>query len=373
MKMKAFILLMGMLVSQLVFAGNEGGGGGSMVLVDNKWTLADYFGEHTINSEDPLYLDGNPLEAMKLLIRVLGNYSLAPNFVIETLEKIVIVDGDFRFVKKLPCQLSEVSGQDAHQYGCTKDGVTYLIKELFEKLSNNDRLFALLHERLHTLDSSDKAHQWILPYIYAGKILYDRLEKQLAGDESLLNQAEMRVINRMIDINVNTILKSPIAPRSNFEGKEQVLLVRAGGIILSSCYFSPDIAELTRTFIGVGSRITRPIGCRLDSFKNSKLIRSTLYKTNVANSTLINSDVSNLSEIKSLISNSKLTNSEIKAWYYIFAPAIEKGIIIKESIIENTMINVDVKVGTVPSSLIEVCRTTITNEIIDQETYKNCL
>jgi hypothetical protein len=184
MKIKSTCALLLSLFSISAFSGQDRGGG-SMVNINGTWTLSDYFGPYRTTGE--LYkLTGEPKAAMQEIIEKLSKYNKEEKagLTLSAMDKFFIDNAEYRFVKELQCEKSNVDVQ----YGCTQNGVTYLIEKLFKKLSNEDRILALFHERLHTLKLD---HSEIQPYIYAAKkIITGTLDDNSKSDEKLVMTVE---------------------------------------------------------------------------------------------------------------------------------------------------------------------------------------
>jgi hypothetical protein len=298
--MKNWILALAIILTGINANASKGGGGGSMVLVNGQWTLQDYFGKH-VHEGQPFRLTGAPAESLKTIVRLVSTYShLKQDTMHSHLFEKMIDNAEYRYVTKLPCRDSQAG---AVQYGCTKDGVTYLIREQFEKLSNVDRVFALLHERLHVLFDAKNDHDWIRPYVYTARILYSYLERQQDGEELELFPSEIKLVVGLIQINdtISVELQRLFKEAPAYHDVSSLALVlKTGGIVqqfkgVANCadMSATEASNLIRnSFVGVGSSIAHE-ACGTSELRDSKLVFSDVRGTSIYRSKIVNSEISN--------------------------------------------------------------------------------
>lgn len=362
------------LATQKINLGTANGGGGNMVLVDGKWTLEDYFGKYVTDGES-FRLSGAPLNAWYTLIRLLSAYShYQIGDMYSALLGPMITDAEFRFVTKLPC--NDNSKSSSEQYGCTKDGITYLIKDRFEKLSNEDRMFALLHERLHTFNLTENDHDWILPYVHTAKMIYGYLSRQLAGEELNLFPSELKQLQELMKTNDSLFNNFS---KSSARMQDKVVLLKTGGIVSQflkdeNCHGvmedSTAISYTASSFISVGS-IFSMYSCNGQELRNSKLLLSDVVATDVHNSTILNSNlVNHINQAlngSSSVRNSRVENSTIIARIFTFDSNLRlsynvKALNISDSSISDSYIAVDAYPRNKEPVLVNICNASFDHE-----------
>lgn len=357
------IVLIGLISSAKAQVGQGGGNGGNMVFVNNTWTLEDYFGSYVAAGEAHR-LEGDPAQALKDLVKMVSVYSNR-GWVESVLMKNIFDDAEYRFVEELPCgDKAEAIG--VVTYGCTINEVTYLIKEKFSLLSNEDRIFALLHERLHAIDPSPTAHDWIKPYVHTVRLLATYLSKQIQGDERWLLPSEYKLVKDLMKKNIE------LGNESNSTSlRIGTILMRSGGVYSAAfCddkvdYMEREYSTLKDIFIGVGSVYSTGWGgaCSPRSFiQNSKLIWSKLSNVVISDSTFFKSIVYAYStnyNLPSQIINSKIINSKIEAEETVWQEAGLNFLRIDTATISDSLIRIK-NAGT-PSSLplVNICNTHI--------------
>lgn len=180
-------------------------GGGSYVRVDGNLTLADdYYKLKGAFQSRPFGLSEFPEELNKYInqmVSLLIRLEFDKRLPIDE-----IIAGRYQYVtaeefKQVPCPKylpdTTIPVEEKFQFGCTVDGKTYLIRELFQKANLRQQARAILHERLWAYNRS--AHQADISDFVAGMgVLLQKIDDQiLRHDRTPLNEAQMIKLNAL--------------------------------------------------------------------------------------------------------------------------------------------------------------------------------
>lgn len=178
--------------------GSSGAHGGSSVFVKGKWELADLF-IHAPREGESMILSDEVVTFLEALRNVSAIYGFRANEFWDA--QVFSSKVEFRYVSVLPCDDDPIDlGDDSLKqvsYGCTRDGITYLVKAELDKLSFESRALALVHERMHAIPDRFSSHTDIAEAIKGMATLVQVQQEQNAGVKRRLFADEIKAIARL--------------------------------------------------------------------------------------------------------------------------------------------------------------------------------
>lgn len=280
--------------SALGFAGSEGvGGGGAVVLPNQKPVSADHYVLRSGQAADfPIELRSTIELAGRVLVQYgamavrpqlheedcktaegcydtrfgksefIANSVLHPKieylFVKELPKNIVGCEGETRAFEGLP------AGAKVHSVACTNGLVTWIVKDLFRKMTYGEQAETIIHERLHTTEvwdvPSEVKHEFIADLTNALHLAFElySLEKpyddgmrvdikpvKLSSEQlAVLSQLPRRIVQLRLFQNTNASDQSEFL--SNW-----MVTSKGGGFVHVESFLAEN------AFVGIGSIVPR--------------------------------------------------------------------------------------------------------------------
>jgi uncharacterized protein YoaH (UPF0181 family) len=284
MKTSLKTFLLGTLIlSNFAFAGSENGGGGTYVLKDGEYVMSDpYFeslGTIKYTSAKQVNLKDLP-KGLQKAVETIQEFIFSLNL------KVPDLNGPYLLLPKtlenhglcneyVPNLINRAEAQV--RYGCTNGDVTFLYMDVLPKASLRQQAYAILHERLWTLEKADQ--QKVVDFIDAVMTLEEEAQLQKDGSTFPLSDMLKKKYTKLLAAAEELgLIETRYLP--SFEITEH------GGLVQKGCLES----ESTNNVIGISSQI-----------------RCNTVKLTITNSRVLNSMLKNIKSLR----NSEIISSQI--------------------------------------------------------------
>jgi hypothetical protein len=257
------------------------GNGGSVVVNGVEYSLADlYFKPH---GGDSFTFDDRLRGRLKLLQEYYGKWHIGTHafFAGHIFSELV----QYYFTATLPAGCDDPVDTTTGigiQFACTKGFVTWIIPEYFIKLPLEQRVAAIIHERLHAFVPS-QPHEVISPFV-KGTVVFQTLygedgtAKKWLQDEEVSILDQMRFAARQIGFDESVVVDTPDL---YMEVEEREIHPYGGGFTSKSdaspdAYIALDSVAL-ESIVSAGAEVTDSFIYKATLGSGSVVSKSTLF------------------------------------------------------------------------------------------------
>jgi len=216
----------------------------------------------------PMPLAHLTIQNLKILKNIVEDYTglSFPNY----WENVYGDLADYRVVDKLLCSPDVITGPALNskyysqkiEGGCTMNGITYILKSKFKRLSAVEQYVLLLHERAHAFDESIHSHEWINPWTQA---LYVLLSLKIGQDNDhfrKLEKYELRALRTLMTLGPHYPHEENYAFANSSHSRQHAfrILKNGGGLILGDTADTLNHLKLDdQSFVSVDSQLYLPL------------------------------------------------------------------------------------------------------------------
>jgi hypothetical protein len=151
------------------------------------------------------------------------------------------------------------------ELACTQGPTTYILKDIFSKLSIREQALSIIHERLHGM-RREFPHYLVTDVTQGLGVLLDLSNLQRKGQRPILSESQLKLLKSMLKAFGQTGLNEG-APEEEYEFWQNWAVATGGGIYHQSARISPT------AYLGVGAMLGE--GGVMDA--GSELINATCY------------------------------------------------------------------------------------------------
>lgn len=275
MKLKLLVLSMGLFVSQLALAGNEGGGGGDAVILPNgNVVLADIFLDRNQPQPNnmPRRISLNPKLLLQLKIygqffqdrtRPLGiGKEIAAQIADASTRESNLVFYSVKDTRELNTYCASggrkayilPSGAEVSQVACTAGNEVFIVEPIFRKMSLHYQTLLIIHERLTTLrDEFGGKNYGAIAGVTSGLgQLVEIAYEQQNGKLRLLTDVEVTKTRHFYEAVIEIEYRSKDIPTNSLDWSIHPF---GGGLVWNGSKIAEDAFIASTSSVGGGSEI----------------------------------------------------------------------------------------------------------------------